>query len=198
VFPWCLCGFVVATAAVLPIRESSRNSLRSHEIPDEPDLRTFGLSNVATLSTLDHPTLGSKQDANRIAVIPLDLDVGIRGLAAGSTLLFQLCCEARQKFSVARQTLDDGHCFSFTTSLFDPQPRRDSSRHSFFEARRTSATLLRPTAFRADPPGFGGVHGPTRLFLRHARRIPKTVSRICNSGHRIAFTPYLCHTPCLG
>ena len=39
--PWCLCGFVVATAAVLPIRESFRISHRSHVYLDEPNVLTL-------------------------------------------------------------------------------------------------------------------------------------------------------------
>ena len=102
-----------------------------------------------------------------VAVVALNLDVGLARLAARTAGTFELTREILEEGRVPGQALDNRHRLALSSSLLDPEPSGDPVRYGFVHSREAAAALLRPTAFRTHPTLVGGVDGSRFLASAH-------------------------------
>jgi hypothetical protein len=80
----------------------------------------FGLEILAAASSFDDPPSGSKEGAQGLAVVTLDLDVGVPRRTSGPAGALELTGKLLEERTVAGQTVNYRHRLASATDLLDP------------------------------------------------------------------------------
>src|SRR5262249_45489825 len=113
-------------------------------------------------SSPDVPSFPGEEVVEALALIALELDGIVSGLAPRSARLLQFLREALQELGVPRKTVDHRNFLS-GAGVLEEETRGDLDRDRILrrEGRRTPAVLRGPAALRADPAFLRRIDGRT-------------------------------------